>query len=58
MAMPFYVSPEQMMQDRAEYAKKGIAKGRSIIAMEYDQGVLFVADNPSTSLFKISEIYD
>ena len=58
MAMPFYVSPEQMMQDRAEYAKKGIAKGRSIIAMEYDQGVLFVADNPSASLFKISEIYD
>ncbi len=58
MAMPFYVSPEQMMQDRAEYAKKGIAKGRSIIAMEYEEGVLFVADNPSTSLYKISEIYD
>ena len=58
MVMPFYVSPEQMMQDRAEYAKKGIAKGRSIIAMEYDEGVLFVADNPSASLFKISEIYD
>jgi proteasome alpha subunit len=58
MTMPFYVSPEQMMQDRAEYAKKGIARGRSIIAMEYDQGVLFVADNPSASLFKISEIYD
>ncbi len=58
MAMPFYVSPEQMMQDRAEYAKKGIAKGRSIVALEYDQGVLFVADNPSASLFKISEIYD
>ena len=58
MAMPFYVSPEQMMQDRAEYAKKGIAKGRSIVAIEYDQGVLFVADNPSASLFKISEIYD
>jgi proteasome alpha subunit len=58
MAFPFYVSPEQMMQDRAEFAKKGIAKGRSIIAMEYADGVLFVADNPSTSLFKISEIYD
>ncbi len=58
MTLPFYVSPEQMMQDRAEYAKKGIAKGRSIIAMEYDKGVLFVADNPSSSLFKISEIYD
>ena len=58
MTFPFYVSPEQVMQDRAEYAKKGIAKGRSTIAMEYEDGVLFVADNPSTSLFKISEIYD
>ncbi|MGD9850399.1 MAG: proteasome subunit alpha [Nitrospirales bacterium] len=58
MALPYYVSPEQMMQDRAEYAKKGIAKGRSIIAMAYLEGVLFVADNPSASLFKISEIYD
>jgi proteasome alpha subunit len=58
VALPYYVSPEQMMQDRAEYAKKGIAKGRSIIAMEYSDGVLFVADNPSGSLFKISEIYD
>ncbi|MCH8038803.1 MAG: proteasome subunit alpha [Nitrospinae bacterium] len=58
MTFPFYVSPEQVMQDKAEYAKKGIAKGRSTIAMEYEDGVLFVADNPSTSLFKISEIYD
>jgi proteasome alpha subunit len=58
MSMPYYVSPEQLMKDKAEYAKKGIAKGRSIIAMEYQEGVLFVADNPSTSLFKVSEIYD
>ncbi len=58
MPLPYYVSPEQMMQDKAEYAKKGIAKGRSIIAMEYEQGVLLVADNPSASLYKISEIYD
>jgi len=58
MSMPYYVSPEQLMQDKAEYAKKGIAKGRSVIAMEYQDGVLFVADNPSTSLFKVSEIYD
>lgn len=58
MSLPFYVSPEQLMQDKAEYAKKGIAKGRSIVAMEYRDGVLFVADNPSSSLFKISEIYD
>ncbi|HET6465578.1 MAG TPA: proteasome subunit alpha [Nitrospiria bacterium] len=58
MAFPYYVSPEQMMQDKAEYAKKGIAKGRSIIAVEYQDGILIVADNPSTSLNKISEIYD
>ena len=58
MSMPYYVSPEQLMQDKAEYAKKGIAKGRSVIAMEYQDGVLFVADNPSTSLFKVSESYD
>ncbi len=57
MPLPYYVSPEQMMQDKAEYAKKGIAKGRSIVAMEYNGGILLVADNPS-SLNKISEIYD
>ncbi len=57
MALPYYVSPEQIMQDKAEYAKKGIAKGRSIIAMEYNNGILLVADNPS-ALSKISEIYD
>jgi proteasome alpha subunit len=58
MPLPYYVSPEQMMQDKAEYAKKGIAKGRSIVAMEYADGVLLTADNPSASLHKVSEIYD
>jgi proteasome alpha subunit len=58
MALPYYVSPEQMMADKAEYAKKGIAKGRSIVAMEYADGILLVADNPSASLHKISEMYD
>jgi proteasome alpha subunit len=58
MALPFYVSPEQMMQDKAEYARKGIAKGKSIIALEYRSGVLIVAENPSATLNKISEIYD
>jgi proteasome alpha subunit len=58
MPLPYYVSPEQMMQDKAEYAKKGIAKGRSIIVMEYADGVLLAADNPSASLHKISEVYD
>ena len=58
MALPYYVSPEQMMADKAEYAKKGIAKGRSIVVMEYSGGILLVADNPSASLHKISEMYD
>ncbi len=58
MPFPYYVPPEQVMQDKAEYAKKGIAKGRSIIAMEYGEGILLVADNPSASLYKISEVYD
>lgn len=58
MPLPYYVSPEQMMQDKAEYARKGIAKGRSIIALEYRDGVLILAENPSASLNKISEIYD
>ncbi len=58
MPLPYYVSPEQMMQDKAEYARKGIAKGKSIIALEYADGMLLVAENPSASLNKVSEIYD
>jgi proteasome alpha subunit len=58
MSMPFYVSPEQVMKDRADYARKGIARGRSLIALECAAGVLIVADNPSRTLSKISEIYD
>ena len=58
MPLPYYVSPEQMMQDKAEYAKKGIAKGRSIIALEYNDGIVLAADNPSSSLHKVSEVYD
>lgn len=56
--MPFYVAPEQLMKDRAEYARKGIARGRALIAAEFDQGVVFVSENPSRSLHKTSEIYD
>src|SRR5689334_5227208 len=58
MSMPFYVSPEQFMKDRADYARKGIARGRSLVALECEPGVLIVADNPSRTLNKISEIYD
>ncbi len=58
MSMPFYVSPEQVMKDRADYARKGIARGRSLVALECEPGVLLVADNPSHTLSKISEIYD
>ncbi len=54
----FYVSPEQLIRDRAEFAQKGIARGRSIIAAIYDKGVVMVAENPSASLNKISEVYD
>lgn len=58
MSMPFYVAPEQQMKDRADYARKGIARGRSVVVLQYDDGILFVADNPSRALHKISEIYD
>ena len=58
MTIPYYVSPERIMQDKAEYARKGIARGKSIIAIECQEGVLLVAENPSRSLNKISEIYD
>ncbi len=58
MTMPYYVSPEQVMKDRAEYAQKGIARGRSLVATTFDEGVLIVAENPSHSLHKVSEIYD
>ena len=58
MTMPFYVSPEQLMKDRADFARKGIARGRSVVVVQYVDGILFVAENPSTSLHKISEIYD
>jgi proteasome alpha subunit len=56
--MPFYVSPDQQMKDRADYARKGIARGRSVVVLQYDDGILFVADNPSRALHKVSEIYD
>jgi proteasome alpha subunit len=58
VTMPFYVSPEQVMKDRADYARKGIARGRSLVALECEAGVLIVADNASRTLSKISEIYD
>ena len=53
MAIPFYVAPDQMVQDKAEYARKGIAKGKSIVAMEYAGGIALIAENPSASLNKI-----
>ena len=58
MPMPYYVSPEQLMRDKADYARKGIARGKSIIVFEYTDGILFIAENPSVTLHKISEIYD
>ena len=58
MTMPFYVSPEQLMKDRADFARKGIARGRSVVAVQYSDGIVFVSENPSQALHKISEIYD
>jgi proteasome alpha subunit len=58
MSMPFYVAPEQMMKDKADYARTRIARGRPVAATTYSGGVLLVAENSSTNLFKISEIYD
>jgi proteasome alpha subunit len=58
MSMPFYVAPEQVMKDRADYARKGIARGRALIGIRYVDGILIVAENPSNTLRKVSEIYD
>lgn len=58
MNMPFYVAPEQVMKDRADYARKGIARGRSLIALRYTGGIAIVAENTSSTLRKVSEIYD
>ena len=58
MSMPFYVSPAQVMRDKAEYARQGIARGRSCVTLQYAGGILMVAPNPSSALHKISEIYD
>jgi len=58
VSMPFYVSPEQVMRDKADYARKGVARGRSCVALQYAGGILLVAPNASSALHKISEIYD
>ncbi|MCW2783672.1 MAG: proteasome, and subunit [Marmoricola sp.] len=58
MTMPFYVSPEQLMKDRADFARKGIARGRSVAVVQYADGIVFVSENPSKALHKVSEIYD
>src|SRR6188768_291926 len=58
MSMPFYVSPEQLMKDRADFARKGIARGRSLVVVQYADGIVFVSENLSQALHKVSEIYD
>jgi len=58
MTAPFYVSPEQMYQDRAEYARKGISKGKPIVAVDFEHGIVMMAENRSAGLRKIAEIYD
>ena len=58
MPTPYYVSPEQLMKDKADYARKGIGRGKSVVVMEFTDGILFLAENTSATLHKISEIYD
>jgi len=58
VSFPYFISPEQAMRERSEIARKGIARGRSVVTLAYADGVLFVAENPSRSLQKVSEIYD
>jgi proteasome alpha subunit len=58
MSMPFYVSPEQLMKDRADFARKGIGRGRSLVVVQYADGIVFVSENLSQALHKVSEIYD
>jgi proteasome alpha subunit len=58
VTIPFYVPPEQQVRDKAEFARKGIARGRSLVAVDYAEGVMLLAENPSTALHKISEVYD
>jgi proteasome alpha subunit len=58
MSMPFYVSPEQLMKDRADFARKGIARGRSLVVVQFTDGIVFVSENLSQALHKVSEIYD
>jgi len=58
MTAPFYVPPEQLIKDRAEFARKGIQRGRPIVVIEYESGILLIGENPSRSLHKIGEIYD
>ena len=58
MSMPFYMSPEQTMRDKADYARKGVARSRSSVALQYSGGILMVTPNVSSVLHKISEIYD
>ena len=58
MTAPFYVPPEQLIKDRAEFSRKGVERGKPIVVLEYDEGILLIGENPSRSLHKIAEIYD
>lgn len=58
MSMPFFTPPEEMMKQKADFARKGIARGRALVAVQYADGILIVAENPSNTLRKVSEIYD
>lgn len=58
MSTPYYVSPEQIMQDKSDFVRTGIERAKEVIVLEYENGIVMVAENPLATLFKISEIYD
>lgn len=58
MSMFGYIAPEQAQKDKADFARKGIARGRSLVGMSFTDGVLLCAENKSRNLHKLGEIYD
>jgi proteasome alpha subunit len=58
MTAPFYVPPEQLVKDRADFARKGISRGRPIVVLQIESGILLIGENSSPSLRKIGEVYD
>jgi proteasome alpha subunit len=58
MTYPLYVPPEQIIKDRADFARRGARRGRPAVVISVDDGVLLAARNSSRALRKLSEIHD